>query len=429
MKRVYFGVLVLALFVPVGARILSWKGIVPTQLDAAEVAAGKELFTHVWTPNDPLAGGDGVGPVFNAASCVACHFQGGEGGSGGLKENVTLYVVLNNAGGCGVPFNNKPALVGTLHSQASSPEFLETMKLLDRTLPEKSQPTLDELNAGGRNGRLTGSVVMSQRNTPALFGAKLIDEIADRDIIAIARKQQLAAGMTHSETEALPVGRVLYAKDGRVGKFGWKAQTASLLEFVQGACANELGLSNPSQPQPTSIARLDYKSDKFDLTLEQCKQMTAFIAALPSPRQELPNDRAQRDRVHQGQAAFNSMGCAACHVPNVGNVQGIYSDLLVHRMGQEFSTQDVGYNAPQPSESDPESTPLPDEWRTPPLWGIADSAPYMHDGRAKTLEEAVLMHSGQGAFAARRFNEASPAQREQLVSFLSSLRAPAVAKQ
>jgi len=428
MKRVCFGVLVLALFLPVGVRVLSWKAIVPTQLDAAEVAAGKELFTHVWTPNDPLAGGDGVGPVFNANSCVACHFQGGDGGSGGVKENVTLYVVLNNAGGCAVPFNTKPVLVGTLHGHASSPEFLETMNLLDNTLPQRSQPTLEYLNANGRNGRLTGSVVFSQRNTPALFGAKLIDEIADRDIIAIARKQQLAAGLTNSETEPLPVGRVLFSKGGRVGKFGWKAQTASLLEFVQGACANELGLSNPNQPQPSSIARPDYKSDKTDLTLAQCKQMSAFIAALPSPRQELPNDRSERERVHQGQAAFNTMGCAVCHVPNVGSVQGIYSDLLVHRMGQEFSTQDVSYNAPQPSESDPDSTPLPDEWRTPPLWGIADSAPYMHDGRAKTLEEAIRLHSGQGASSAARFNEAPAAQREQLISFLSSLRAPAAAK-
>src|SRR6266404_3450314 len=120
MKRACFGILVLALFLPVGFRVLSWKGIVPTQLDAAEAAAGKDLFTHVWTPHDPLSGGDGVGPVMNATSCVECHFQGGAGGSGGLKENVTLFVVFNTTGGCGVPFNNKPVLTGTLHSQATS---------------------------------------------------------------------------------------------------------------------------------------------------------------------------------------------------------------------------------------------------------------------------------------------------------------------
>src|SRR4029434_3379445 len=118
--------------------------------------------------------------------------------------------------------------------------------------------------------------------TPALFGARLIDEISDREIIAIARKQQVAAAMMSWEHESARVVRVLFDKQGGAGKFGWKGQTPSLLDFVQGACANELGLSNPNQPQPGSIARLDYKSEKTDLTLEQCKQMTSFIAALPS---------------------------------------------------------------------------------------------------------------------------------------------------
>jgi len=424
MKRTCFGLLVLALFLPVGFRVATCKGAALNQLDAAEVAAGKELFTHVWTPNDPLTNGDGVGPVFNAASCVACHFQGGTGGSGGLKENVTLYVVLSNNGGCNVPFNNRPTLTGTLHADATAPEFLETMNLLDRGLPQNSKPTLEMINANARNGRNGNNVVFSQRNTQALFGAKLIDEIADRDIIALARKQQLAAGMTHSETESLPVGRALYTRDGRVGKFGWKAQTASLLEFVQGACANELGLSNPSQAQPTSIAQPAFKSNKTDLTQRQCQQMSTYIAALGSPRQDVPNDPIERDKVHRGQALFGTMGCAACHVPNVGSVQGIYSDLLVHRMGKEFETQDISYLPQNPSEGDPESTPLQDEWRTPPLWGIADSAPYMHDGRAKTLEEAIRLHSGQAASSAREFDRRSPAEREQLLSFLNSLRAP-----
>jgi CxxC motif-containing protein (DUF1111 family) len=425
MKRMYLGVLVMALFLPVGFRVMTWKGVVPTDLNAAEVAQGKELFSHVWTANDPLAGGDGLGPVFNEKSCVACHFQGGVGGSAGNDKNVTLFRVFNTSGGCGVPFNNKPSISGTLHADATSPEFRETMNLLDRNLPSTSTPTLEELKENARNPRFNGSVAFSQRNTPALFGARLIDEIPDREIVAQARRQQLAAGLTSSETESLPVGRVLYTKDGRVGKFGWKAQTASLLEFVQGACANELGLSNPTQPQPTSIAQLNYKSDKNDLTLQQCKQMTAFIAALPSPRQELPNDIAQRDNVHRGQQVFGNMGCAVCHVPNVGSVQGVYSDLLVHRMGKEFETQDVGYNAPSPgSEGDPESTPLPDEFRTPPLWGVADSGPYMHDGRAKTLDEAIRMHSGQAASSASRFNAASQQERELLVAFLQSLRAP-----
>ena len=122
------------------------------------------------------------------------------------------------------------------------------------------------------------------------------------------------------------------------------------------------------------------------------------------------------------------MGCAVCHVPDVGSTQGVYSDLLLHRMGKDLESQ--GHYYAPPSDGDPVSTPQRDEWRTPPLWGVADSAPYMHDGRAKTLREAISMHGSQGSQAAgsaRRFERATAAQQQQLIQFLNSLRAPALA--
>jgi CxxC motif-containing protein (DUF1111 family) len=411
MKRFLYGVLFAALFAPVAWRIAQWERAAPVELDPAEVAAGKELFNHVFTPNDPLTKGDGVGPVYNAASCVACHYQGGVGGSGSLKENVTTYRAFANGRG-------SSTITGILHAEAISPDFLETMDKLEKGLPNTSRPTLQDINNRGRFG---GAVVFSQRNTPALFGAKLIDEITDRDILAVARWQQAAAGMTTAGTENAPVGRVLFA-GGRVGKFGWKGQTPSLLDFVQGACANELGLSNPNQAQPVSIATPDYKAPGQDLTLKQCEQMAAFIASLPAPRQELPEDAAELTLIHRGEAAFKSMGCATCHTPNVGTVYGIYSDLLLHRMGRDLEAQGH-YYAPS-DEGDPNSTPLADEWRTPPLWGVADSAPYLHDGRAATLEEAIQMHGGQATAAARSFQGASLSDRNAVVAFLKSLKAP-----
>jgi CxxC motif-containing protein (DUF1111 family) len=412
MKRFLLGFLVAALLAPVFWRMSKWERTTPQTLDPADVAAGKELFNHVFVPNDPLTKGDGVGPVFNAASCVACHYQGGAGGSGKLAENVTTYLRFD-AG--------NRVVGGTLHAEATNEQSRETMNRLQPGLPNTSRPTLEMVN--NRNNRFGGGVIFSQRNTPALFGAKLIDEINDRDIVAIARRQQAAAGMSSSDTESSPVGRALYTK-GRVGKFGWKAQTASLLDFVQGACANELGLSNPNQPQPTSIATPDYKAPGQDLTLKQCEQMAAFIASLPAPRRETPEDKRELELIHRGEKAFGEMGCAVCHTPNVGTVYGIYSDLLVHRMGSDL-VGEGSYNAPSPSEQgDPESTPLPDEWRTPPLWGVADSAPYLHDGRAGTLEEAIAMHGGQGAASARNFQRAPLSDRNAVVAFLKSLRAP-----
>ncbi len=129
--------------------------------------------------------------------------------------------------------------------------------------------------------------------------------------------------------------------------------------------------------------------------------------------------------VDAGKSLFSSLGCAACHTPNLGNVEGIYSDLLLHKMGQDL----VGGGSygeppiPPPGGSGGDEGPDPSEWRTPPLWGVADSAPYMHDGRAATLEQAILMHGGQGKRAAEKFAVLKPEEKERVLAFLKTLRA------
>jgi len=148
------------------------------------------------------------------------------------------------------------------------------------------------------------------------------------------------------------------------------------------------------------------------------------------PIERLP-DGVGQSAVDAGKLAFSKIGCAECHTPSLGSVDGLYSDLLLHRMGQELqgggSYNDVPRPiTPPPDDSDPSSaSPHPGEWRTPPLWGVADSAPYLHDGRAATLEDAIQMHRGQGAAAANKFAGLTPMEKNELVGFLRSLRAPA----
>jgi CxxC motif-containing protein (DUF1111 family) len=267
---------------------------------------------------------------------------------------------------------------------------------------------------------LPNNVQLAQRNTTALFGLGLIDQIPDRVIVAGERQQRLAQGMAKGEaSEKAVVGRVHRLSDGRIGRFGWKAHVATLSDFVQVACANELGLGNPGHAQPASLAQVTYQPPGLDLTQQQCDQLTSFISTLPRPVEVLSA------KAEAGKAHFAKTGCADCHTPNLGSVSGLYSDLLMHRMGQTLEGGG-SYGAPirttptSPSASDP----LPDEWRTPPLWGVADSAPYMHDGRAATLEEAISMHGGQAAAAAGRFAGLAPREQQELVAFLRSLRAP-----
>ena len=213
----------------------------------------------------------------------------------------------------------------------------------------------------------------------------------------------------------------------RVGKFGWKANIGNLSEFVRVACANELGLGNPLQAQPASLSQPDYRPRGLDLTDQQCDQMTAFIASLPRPREVIPASAAEAARAVAGKKHFKQIGCTNCHTPDLAEAQGIYSDLLLHQMGEGLGGG--GSYGEEPRSEQPDSdggSTSPSEWRTPPLWGVADSAPYLHDGRAATLAEAIKLHAGQAAPSANRFTGLSDVQQEELIAFLNTLRAPSV---
>jgi CxxC motif-containing protein (DUF1111 family) len=156
--------------------------------------------------------------------------------------------------------------------------------------------------------------------------------------------------------------------------------------------------------------------------------------------------RSEAKHLEAGRSTFASIGCTGCHAAKVGDVAGIYSDLLLHDMGPELGDEGsydgsgsdgddepltprrgLAQNGGQPGKAVAVRSPkgaTRREWRTPPLWGFRDSGPYLHDGRAQTLEQAVAMHGGQGQPSANRFFQLSPRERLQVESFLKSLVAP-----
>jgi CxxC motif-containing protein (DUF1111 family) len=422
-NRGWYLLVALLALAPVGLRVLTWQRHRHQDVDPAMAQAGEVLFHHVWTPNDSLAqGGDGLGPVYNARSCLECHNKGGPGGAGELEHNVTMFTVQ-------LPSSKEPARQGVVHGYGSG-KYQENLHQVHHDLPALVRPRLERLVAiPGKKANpivIPAGVSLSQRNTPALFGAKLIDDIPDRVLIAAERKERLKWGWSPTQGEKVPVGRALRLANGRVGHFGWKAQTASLADFVQAACANELGLGNPGQAQPAPLSKPDYQPVGLDLTLEQCDQLTAFVGALSRPEERLPDDPVERQKARVGKKLFNATGCADCHTPDLGSVDGIYSDMLLHRMGQQMQGASSYYGPPppKPDPSDPNGPPLADEWRTPPLWGVADSGPYMHDGRAETLADAIRLHGGQAAPATKRYGELSASEQSQLIAFLNTLKAP-----
>jgi CxxC motif-containing protein (DUF1111 family) len=276
-------------------------------------------------------------------------------------------------------------------------------------------------------------------NTPPLFGLGLVERITRADVEAIARSQC-------SDVR----GNVPLLADGRLGRFGWKGQHATLRDFCDQACAVELGISTPTTLQaapPKLHPADDYESASPywravranpDISFGGVEALAAYVASLPAPREVLdPNlpvlaetaaARAELGRklgianpadVRFGRTWFNEIGCGTCHKPDVGSVRSVFSDFLLHDVGTQ---SDGDYFSPEPQRSGFRG---PAEFRTPPLWGVADSAPYLHDGSADTLEEAILAHDGQAALSKRLYRDRISAERRrQILAFLESLRAP-----
>ena len=163
------------------------------------------------------------------------------------------------------------------------------------------------------------------------------------------------------------------------------------------ACANELGLGNPLQAQPASLSQPDYRPRGLDLTDQQCDQMTAFIASLPRPREMIPASPAEAARAVAGKKHFKQIGCTNCHTPDLAEAQGIYSDLLLHQMGEGLGGGgSYGEEPPDVADRTPTVARRPQANGARRRFGALQiPAPYLHDGRAATLAEAIKLHAGQ----------------------------------
>jgi CxxC motif-containing protein (DUF1111 family) len=434
-------------------------------------ALGQRIFSHEWVVDDRNShGGDGLGPVFNDRSCVACHIQGGTGGGGSARKNVDVLTASvtpippsnpASAPASTSPVDTRPvdrrelaaihpgfefAESVVLHRFGMSPAYATWRKtLLSPARPESetnagpasaAQTTAEpaELPKRIESGQFT--LLRTERNPTSLFGAGLIDGIADREIEAAARTTRPAFPKVK--------GRVSRTKDGRIGRFGWKAQIPSLKDFVLTACAVELGLEVPGHHQAGDPLGYGDRVEGLDLAESECNALVAYVQSLPAPIVSWRTSPA-------GKQIFEKIGCAACHTPKLGGVESLYSDLLLHDMGEEL--QDTGgYGAFTPlSPGDvingPAGQPVADagpgtarspgeqeakpafgagrlEWRTPPLWGVGDSAPYLHDGRATTLDEAIRLHGGEAEASKSSYHRLPALEKLHLLKFLASLKAP-----
>lgn len=337
----------------------------------------------------------GLGPVFNEAACVQCH--------GGLKTAPAI-------GGSG------PELV-TRFGRVVGGQFDPMLAL--------GGPSIQSKGIGRFNGvNFVGEVVPPQativahRRTTALFGLGLVDAVPDAALMALSAYQHQANPRTAGVVST--IGDPVSGQE-RVGRFGWKAQEPTLAAFAADALVNELGVTTPALPDenaPQGNASLlaanpakNHPNQPTNLMVLQLADFMTFNAP-PPPAPPTRTSLA-------GQALFGLIGCAQCHQPTLqagpspsaainGVVFAPYSDFLLHDMGR------LGDGIAQGSASTT-------QMRTAPLWGLRYEIAFLHDGRAQTLDQAILDHQGQGAAAAHNYSTLNPALKAQLVAFLNSL--------
>lgn len=356
----------------------------------------------------------GLGPIFNGTSCVACHSSPVPGGASML--NTTRFG--QNIGG---RFDPLVSLGGSqLHQFAINPAAMEM-------IPRSAN-------------------VVARRNSTPIFGLGLIEAITDSTIIANRRTfgNDQIDGRVGMVTDVVTRRRM-------VGRFGWKAQHATLLSFSADAYHNEMGITNQhylAENAPNGnlnlLEQFDTRIDPEDVAGRQ--PMPAFesvahfmrllgpppVATLATPTVTQttrtnsltstvarPLTSVAQPNTAEGRILFSTVGCVQCHTPMLRTGSNpvaalnfkdvwLYSDLLLHKMG---SLADGIVQADANGN----------EFRTPPLWGARFSAPYLHDGRAPTIDAAIRAHDGEGRLVKERYQRLTPAQQKLLTDFVLSL--------
>lgn len=403
--------------------LIGWLGV-PAHAVASDGVShivnklGERIFMKAWNPGEPSRhGGDGLGPVYNEISCLSCHHQGGIGGAGPNRANVRILTADSSVSPLTDSDRETLAKIHPGFRQSASvvvhrfgnpinyPLWREQMLQLDKSTTLVARP-YPEAPARLR-------MVTSSRSTPPLFGLGLIDAIPDAVLEGAAQRRDPKFPEIQGRFSRLP--------GGRIGRFGWKDQVGTLKDFVLTACAGELGLEVPGHRQSPAPWEPGKAAPGLDLSEGECEALVEYVRSLPAPIERLSPWGAEGPVIENGRRVFHEIGCAVCHVPTLGNVDGLYSDLLLHDMGSSLSGQGSYAGVPASPGSQPAR---PDEWRTPPLWGLRDSAPYLHDGRAPTVEKAIALHTGTAAGSARRYRNLARDQKEALRRFLMALSAP-----
>lgn len=395
---------------------------------------------------------NGLGPRFNSNQCFSCHSQPNMGGTSPAKNPLLDVAALAGAKNV-VPWfivPNGPIREARFKKSGNADgEVHDLFVITGRSdAPGCNIAQFDFLPAGNPLTGQGGNQNIIFRIPTPVFGAGLIEAIPDSAILAnqkvnASAKSQLGI---HGHANAHLSGNVnLSANDGTITRFGWKAQNKSLLMFSGEAYNVEMGISNQLFPQerdetpsclftPTPNDNLNFTTTppttssgiSNPAVISDIEAFSNFMRMLAPPTPVPPTPSSEK-----GRETFARIGCVHCHTPSFttgkmiasgsatspsaalsNHTANLYSDLLVHQMGQGLADGITQGGAG------------PDEFRTAPLWGVGQRVFFLHDGRTTNLVEAIRDHKSKGSEASRvieHFNKLSTQEQQEIIDFLRSL--------
>ena len=425
---------------PVGSEALTTPHTPPSYrlLDATEseqVSQGQSVFDTQWVPagTRDVARREGLGPLFNAASCDACHIDGarGQGPIGEGPAPVALVIQLQSpSAGVGPESIGDPVYGRVFNTAALDGVRVEgAVTIRYREVEGYYYP--DGIRwrmrvphyqlIGTNRGPLARTTIIKPRLAPALFGVGLLEAVPETAI-----SDDVAGARAGGGTAGKPAWQ-LHQGERILGRFGWQGESTSIRDQATKAFAREMGLTTADRASddctPVEVDCLrQHTGVSPEVSEELLGALVSFLRTLAVPVSPLKVDDES-----SGSEFFVAIGCAACHRPqlpvelpgpNGGKAPGViaaYTDLRLHNLGVAMADEDAS------------GAKVVSKWRTAPLWGLGyrakvESHPtFLHDGRARSTEEAILWHFGEAAPARRKFMSLLPRSREALLRWLDTL--------
>ncbi len=387
---------------------------------------------------------DGLGPLFNARSCKACHARGGRGKEAveGVSKPMALLIRLGdkqngsrvdkNYGGQLQPFSialSHHKITKKIKPEAEvklSYQYIEG-SYSDGETYQLRKPNYELVNLN--YGALEDNTVLSPRYAPAIYGMGLLDAISESDLLSLEDINDENKDGISAKYNRVP--NVITNKLA-LGRFGFKSLHPNLSQQIAGAFVNDIGITNPffQKDMCTAVQKSCLQGSQIgghDTHLEIPGKLHKLVEYMGRHMAVQPTRSLKSKVAQQGRSVFYQLNCQSCHQPSFttdANYPGTeladqiiwpYTDLALHDMGPDLADGKAEFLANG------------NEWRTAPLWGIGlqqriqGYQAFLHDGRARTIEEAILWHGGEALAAKQAFTNIDKTQRDALIFFLKQI--------